>query len=223
MAEAKAITEDAVSVVGVADATRQKQTALEPEIKIGVWEDIDDMKRRLRTFLSKMLLIGFHTRGTEVVEGAMKKTGMVDEKWVHYTDVQVMNGVYMDAFRKVPKTERVVFIPHCMRDAKNCIAPIDEDGYHCRKCGRCAIRKITEECDKRGIKWYMCGGGSQVINIIQRTKPKAIIGIACYNEIQMAIEKLKGGSIPIHAVMLKKHGCLNTEVDLNEVIEALDI
>jgi len=222
MAQAKAISEESVSVVGLAEAGASPN----PEaatVKVGVKEDIEDLKRRIKGIIAKLFVVGLNTPASSIVEDVLKRTGVVDEKWVHYTTVQVSNGVYREAFMKVPRGERIVFIPHCLRDARNCVAPIDEEGYHCAKCGRCVIRKITDECDKRGMKWYMCGGGSQVINIIQNTKPRAIIGIACYNEIQMAMEKLKGGATPVQSVMLKKSGCVNTEADLAEVIEVLDL
>ena len=236
------ISEEAVSVVGIASPIsagakpaeakaellwREAEAKAEPwkqqaEVKIGFRADLEDVRARVKNLLVKVLSLGLNTPLNSVFAGIMKKTGLVDEKWVQYTSIQVENSLFKEFFLKVPRSERVLFIPHCMRDAKNCIAPIDEDGYHCKKCGRCPIAKITEEAERLGIKWYMCGGGSQVVNIIQREKPKAIIGIACYNEIQMALEKLRTANIPIKAVMLKKSGCLNTEVDLDEVFAALN-
>ena len=227
------LSEEAVSVVGIANSMpakeKQAEAKLEPwkrreqaEARIGLKADLDDIKRRIRAFAVKTLSFGLNTPLSSVFSGLMTRTGLVDDKWVQYTSIQVENNIYRELFFKVPKSERVLFIPHCMRDVKNCVATIDEDGYHCKKCGRCAIAKITAEAERNGIKWYMCGGGSQVVNIIQREKPKAIIGIACYNEIQMALEKIRTANIPIQAVMLKKSGCVGTEVDLDEVFAVLN-
>jgi len=214
--------EEAVSVVGVAEPGFKPAAAEEEKIKVGIKEDLEDIKQRIKLFLSRAIVTGLNTPARSIIEGIIKRTGLFDEKWIHYTNIQVQNNMFKEAFKKVPKSERVVFIPHCLRNVKNCKAPVDEDGYHCMKCGSCVIGKIVEECEKRGMKWYMCGGGTQVINIISRTKPKAIIGIACYNEIMLALEKLKTSGVPLQAVMLRKSGCVNTEVDITEVIEILD-
>jgi hypothetical protein len=229
--EAKRIREDSVTVIGVPDSKASPAVPGEDApareeggagIRVGVKEDVADIRRRIKGFVSRALRVGFNTPVSAIAEDVVKKTGLVDEKWVHYTTVQVNNNISREFFMRVPKSERVVFIPHCLRDAKNCKADVDEDGYHCKKCGRCPIGQITAGCEARGMKWYMCGGGSQVINIIQRKKPKAIIGIACFNEIQMALEKLNKSNAPIQAVMLRRSGCVNTDVDVEEVWEVLD-
>ena len=216
------LKEDAISVVGGADP-KAEPAEEKLEVRVGVREDVDDMRRRLKSLISKAVVFGLNTPANAIVADIMKKSGLVDEKWVQFTTIEVQNNLQREFIRKTPKHERVVFIPHCLRDAKNCVAPVDEDGYHCKKCGRCVIAKITAECEKRGMRWYMCGGGSQVQNLIMKHKPKAIVGIACFNEIQMALEKLKEYNVPIQAVLLRKSGCVNTEVVLQEVIDTLDI
>jgi len=233
MAE-ESISEEYVTVVGIPEAKAVpaekmgedgKGTELRKpagEVKVGVKEDVEDIKRRIKALLSKTLMVGLNTPGSSIVEEVVKKTGVLDEKWVHYTSVQLQNNISRENFARVPRGERIVFIPHCLRNVQKCKAPVDEDGYHCLKCGNCVIAKITAGCEQRGIRWYMVGGGSQLINIVARLKPKAIIGIACFNEISLAWEKLKGSSSPIQAVMLKKSGCVNTELDLNELWEVLD-
>ncbi len=235
MKEKPMIAEDEVSVMGIAapeaaaaeerraeHKAEPKAVPKQPEVKVGLKEDLEDIRKRLKALAAKSLSLGLNTPMHSVIAEIMKRTGLVDERWIQYTSVEVENNLGKEFFLKVPKGERVLFLPHCLRDVKNCAAPIDEDGYHCRKCGRCAIAKITAEAERNGIKWYMCGGGSQVINIIQRVKPKAVIGVACYNEIQMALEKLRATNIPLQAVMLRKSGCVNTEVDLEEVFEILN-
>jgi len=216
------LKEDAVSIVGVADS-KASPAEPGPEIKVGVKEDIEDIRRRLKSLISRTVVVGLNTPVSGLVTDVMRRSGLVDEKWAQFTTIEVENNLQMEFFRRVPRHERIVFIPHCLRDTKNCAAPIDEDGYHCKKCGRCVIARITAECEKRGMKWYMCGGGSQVQNLIMKHRPKAIVGIACFNEIQMALEKLKAANAPTQAVMLRKSGCVNTEVVLQDVIDALDL
>jgi len=232
MAEKKtAAREEVLTVVGIANPQEKPVKArldagpgTKPngEVKVGLREDLDDIRKRIKGTVAKTLSLGLNTPANAIVGEVMKKTGLVDEKWVQYTSIEIENNVYREFFSKIPKGERVLFIPHCLRDVKGCIAPIDEDGYHCKKCGRCAIAKITAEAERNGIRWYMCGGGSQVMNIIKKVRPKAVIGIACYAEIQMALEKLRATNTPLQVVLLKKSGCVGTEVDLDEVFAVLN-
>jgi len=180
-------------------------------------------KALIKALVMKSIRIKRKLSPHAIVKKIMKESGLVDEKWLNYTRIVLHNNLHIDEYKRVPKEDRVLFIPHCLRDAKNCLANADENGYHCKKCGKCIIAQIVSEAEKNKMKWYICGGGSQVINIVNKIKPKAIVGIACYNEIQMALKKLRCVNIPILAVLLKKAGCIGTEVEPEEVYEILNM
>ncbi len=114
-------------------------------------------------------------------------------------------------------------IPHCLRNAEKCIAPIDEEGYHCKKCGACIIAEITQAAEDRGLKWYMVGGGSQAISIVKNARPRAVFGIACIDDAKLAVKKIGEYGIPTQAVLLSKAGCVNTEVEIDRVLVKLDL
>jgi len=184
----------------------------------------DGIKRKIKDFAARTLTVGLHTSLSDIANKIMKDIGVMDEKWSRYTTIELYNGINKDFYKAVPKKDRVVFLPHCLRNIKECKMPVDEDGYHCLKCGKCALGTIVKECEKNEMKYFIVGGGSQVFNIVQRHKPKAFLGVACFNELQMAVEKLGGGSrFPGQGVMLKKDGCVNTEVDLTEVFEKMNM
>lgn len=184
----------------------------------------DGLKRKIRDFAARAIAVGLHTSISDIANRIGKETGVLDEKWVKYTTIELHNGLNREFYKAVPKNERAVFIPHCLRNTKECKMPIDEDGYHCLKCGKCVINDIVNECEKNGTRYFIVGGGSQVINIIKKYKPKASLGIACFNELQMALEKLGGGSrFAGQGVMLKKDGCVNTEVDIEEIREKINL
>jgi len=188
-------------------------------------EDVDGktIRSRIKEFIARSVSIGLNMSISDVVAGATRKLGVLDEKWANYTTVEVVNGLNRDWIKKIPKNERFVFIPHCLRNAKVCKAQIDEDGYHCEKCGACAIDTIVRECEKRGMRWFVVGGGAQVANIIAKYKPKGVIGIACFPELKMAMEKYGEMKLPGQTVLLKKAGCVNTEVDMDEILEKFDL
>ncbi|MEM3555231.1 MAG: DUF116 domain-containing protein [Candidatus Micrarchaeia archaeon] len=184
----------------------------------------DGIKMKIKDFAARALAVGLHASVSDIANKIAHDIGVLDDKWVKYTIIELHNGLNKDFYKTVPKKDRVVFIPHCLRNIKECKMPIDEDGYHCLKCGKCVINEIVKECEKNGMKYFIVGGGSQVINIVEKHKPKAVLGIACFNELQLAVEKLGGGKkFPGQGVMLRRDGCVNTLVDMEEVKEKMNL
>lgn len=184
--------------------------------------EIDAIRHKIKEAVVKVLSVGLHSSATDIASAVVKDIGGLDEKLVHYANIEVMNRLRAEDFKSVPKNERAVFIPHCLRNMKECRMPADEDGYHCLKCGKCIIGDIVRECDKNKTKWFIVGGGMQVIKLIEKHKPKAVLGIACFNELQMGAQKLDGGT-RAQAILLRKDGCVNTDVDLEEVKEKINM
>jgi hypothetical protein len=146
-----------------------------------------------------------------------------DEDLLNYTFIEAGNVLNRESYMHIPTQDRILLIPHCLRDHENCIAPVDDEGYHCQKCGRCVINDITLKAEARGIKWYMVGGGSHAIRIVKIARPRAVLGIACFNDAKAATEKIGEYGIPTQAVLLSKDGCVNTEVDFERVSEGIDL
>jgi hypothetical protein len=61
------------------------------------------------------------------------------------------------------------------------------------------------------------------MRIIKNARPKAILGIACYDEAMMALAKTSEYGIPTQAVLLRKAGCVNTKVDLDDVLASFNL
>jgi len=146
-----------------------------------------------------------------------------DEELSNFTFIEAGNVLHQNAYEYVKKEDRIVLIPHCLRNAEKCIAPIDDEGYHCEKCGACVIAEITQAAEDRGIKWYMVGGGSHAINIVKNARPRAVFGIACFDDAKLGVQKVGEYGIPTQAVLLSKAGCVNTEVEIDKVIATLDL
>ncbi|MGQ4912883.1 MAG: DUF116 domain-containing protein [Candidatus Thorarchaeota archaeon] len=146
-----------------------------------------------------------------------------EESQANQIYIEAGNVLRRDKYTHVPIGQRVLLIPHCLRNSEKCQAPVDDEGYHCVKCGACVIADITRSAEERGLKWYMVGGGSHAIRIIKNARPQAVLGVACFDEAMMAIEKISEYGIPTQAVLLSKDGCVNTEVDLDSVRSKIDI
>ncbi|MDF1538757.1 MAG: DUF116 domain-containing protein [Candidatus Thorarchaeota archaeon] len=182
-----------------------------------------DIRSRIIEHLEIAASSGASSSPEVLAESVITSAKLVDEELINFTLIEATNVLNRSNYEQVPIEDRILLIPHCLRDAEACIAPIDEEGYHCQKCGACVIADITAEAEAKGIKWYMVGGGSHAIRIVKNARPKAVLGIACFDDAKLATEKINSYGIPTQAVLLSKAGCVNTEVDCDLVSEAIEI
>lgn len=182
-----------------------------------------DIRSKIRELLETYVATETILTVEELTEKVRLELEIEDEDLTNFTFIEAGNVLNQNAYEYVKQEDRIVLIPHCLRDAEKCIAPIDEDGYHCQKCGACIIAEITQAAEDRGIKWYMVGGGSHAIKVVKNAHPRAVFGIACFDDAKLAVDKIGEYGIPTQAVLLSKAGCVNTEVDLDRVLVKLDI
>lgn len=183
----------------------------------------NDMQVKIRQLLESFEATETILTPEELAEKVISELEIEDEDLSNYTFIEAGNVINQSAYEYVKKEDRIVLIPHCLRDAEKCIAPIDDEGYHCMKCGACIIAEITQAAEDRGIKWYMVGGGSHAIQIVKNARPRAVFGIACYDDAKLGVEKVGAYGIPTQAVLLSKAGCVNTEVEIDKVLATLDL
>lgn len=182
-----------------------------------------DIRCKIRELLETYAATETVLTAEELTEKVKLELEIGDEDLINFTFIEAGNIINQDAYEYVKQEDRIVLIPHCLRDAENCIAPIDEDGYHCQKCGQCIIAEITQAAEDRGIKWYMVGGGSHAIKVVKNARPRAVFGIACFDDAKLAVDKIGEYGIPTQAVLLSKAGCVNTEVEIDRVLVKLNI
>jgi len=182
-----------------------------------------DMRVKIRQLLESFEATETMLTPQELADKVKSELEIDDEDLSNFTYIEAGNVLDQSAYEYVKKEDRIVLIPHCLRNAEKCIAPIDDEGYHCKKCGACIIAEITQAAEDRGIKWYMVGGGSHAIKIVKNARPRAVFGIACYDDAKLGVEKVGEYGIPTQAVLLSKAGCVNTEVEIDKVIATLDL
>ncbi|MEM3467643.1 MAG: DUF116 domain-containing protein, partial [archaeon] len=97
-----------------------------------------------------------------------------------------------------------------------------EKGIECISCNvSCLANKIKKEAEDLGYKVFIVPGSSFIKRIILKEKPKAILGVACIPEVKQGLELCMDFSIPAQGVPLTRAGCMNTQVDLDEVFEKI--
>ncbi len=182
-----------------------------------------DMRVKIRQLLESFAATETMLTPQELADRVKSELEITDVDHSNFAFIEAGNVLNQSAYEYVKKEDRIVLIPHCLRNAEKCIAPIDDEGYHCKKCGACIIAEITQAAEDRGIKWYMVGGGSHAIQIVKNARPRAVFGIACYDDAKLGVEKVGEYGIPTQAVLLSKAGCVNTEVEIDKVIATLDL
>ncbi|MCB4791714.1 MAG: DUF116 domain-containing protein [Elusimicrobia bacterium] len=125
-------------------------------------------------------------------------------------------------FISVPFGERLIFVPQCMRNVKVCKAK-EEGGYYiCSECGGCKIGSISKKSKELGYKGlFILKGGRIVEKLVLELKPEAIVGVACFYEGSEGMELCEKNNITVQFVPLSKDGCVDTDVNLDSVMEIL--
>jgi hypothetical protein len=143
-----------------------------------------------------------------------------------------MNGrVIEDRPTTTAPSERVLLLPHCLRPSETCAGKYSKDGLICdENCTEpCAIRVLQQAALEQGYKGVcVAPGGSMVLRFVQRTMPDAIVAVACEKELELGLrgveEMVQDGKVEmpsITVIPLSKEGCVDTEVDVQQALEAL--
>jgi hypothetical protein len=145
----------------------------------------------------------------------------------YYNDfINEYNRFYVKKFIAISVSERIVFVPHCMRSNNHCCA-IEKNGYYiCMECGNCNINYINillKKLHYNDEALYILKGSTVIKDIIIKKKPKAIIGIACLYEGYQAFKRFKKNNLIIQFIPLLKDGCNSTETNLLEVARILQM
>lgn len=137
--------------------------------------------------------------------------------------VEKKNEAMAADFARIPFSERMVFVPHCMRNVESCAAKEMGSYYVCLECGRCKIAPISKKCKELGYKaMFVLKGGRAVEKLMKEHRPKAIVGVACFYEGEQGMEQAEKGKAVVQFVPLTKDGCADTDVNLDNVFKVLE-
>lgn len=142
----------------------------------------------------------------------------IDESLVDHIGVEVRNSVNKKKFDSIPPEKKLIFLPHCLRHQK-CEAILNETGLVCTYCGKCSIGIIKEKAEPMGYKIYIVPGSSFVKKIVQENNFEAVLGIACYGDLNQTM-MLMSNYYP-QGVLLLKSGCFQTKVNVKEVLDKI--
>jgi geranylgeranyl pyrophosphate synthase len=157
----------------------------------------------------------------ESVARALLTDMSLPEGFLGWTMVVLASSFWRDQVAAVPPSRRLFLLPHCLKHAEGCPADYDEFGLECRKCGACSIADFRTTADNMGYKVLVAEGSPIVLKIIVSGYVDAIVGVACLNVLEKAIDKILLAGIPCMAVPLLSSDCRNTSVDEDWVDEMI--
>ena len=145
------------------------------------------------------------------------------EGYVGWMMVNLASAFWHDQVAAIPPSRRLFLLPHCLKHAEGCPADYDEFGLDCERCGACSIADFRTMAEKMGYKVLVAEGSPIVMKIIVSGHVDAIVGVACLNVLEKAIDKILLAGIPCMAVPLLSSDCRNTSVDEDWVNEMINV
>ena len=143
----------------------------------------------------------------------------LDDHLIDEIAIKVRDDINKERFKKIPADKTLIFLPHCLRH-KDCPATLQKEGLNCTECGLCSIGVIKKKSEKMGYKLYIVPGSSFVKKIVMENKFKAVVGVACHEDLNQMMMLLS--DFCPQGVLLEKTGCFETKVNVKKVFEKLD-
>ena len=135
--------------------------------------------------------------------------------WLIFTFIELENYVGKTGFKKTEYSDRIIFIPQCIRH-KKCPAKSDYEGLHCIHCGLCSIDKLQLEAEHLGYRFFIAPGSSLVKRMTKKYEPSATLGLGCLFEIKEFLQLMSKMKVTAQGVVLNTRGCVETTYDLEK-------
>jgi uncharacterized protein len=138
--------------------------------------------------------------------------------------VNMRNTLSRDSFLQTNK--RALFLPHCCRKYMDsrCKAAFNTktSSYECNHCSQdCLVHQATLLAQERQYDVYVLPGASGVRKIFQHTAYDGVVGVACTEEIKLAMDILEKNNIPTQGIPLIKNGCSETQFNYETLSKVL--
>ncbi|HEY7427341.1 MAG TPA: polyprenyl synthetase family protein [Gemmataceae bacterium] len=145
------------------------------------------------------------------------------EQYLGFAMVCIANEFWREQVQAIDFSRRLLLLPHCLKHAEGCPADYDEFGLDCRKCGACSVADFKTKAEDLGYKVLVSEGTPIVLKIIVSGHVDAIVGVACLNVLEKAIDKILLAGIPCVAAPLLSSNCKSTSVDDDWVAELIEL
>ncbi|MBN1765063.1 MAG: polyprenyl synthetase family protein [Sedimentisphaerales bacterium] len=151
------------------------------------------------------------------------KIADTQDKFRNYIAVLFNNEVWREMVALIPFDKRLLLLPKCLRNPKECQGQIDTYGLVCRHCGKCPIHNLQTEAESLGYSVLVAEGSPVVMAMIESGQIEAVIGVSCLAVLEQVFPYIDAAAVPGMAIPLLRDGCTNTSVDLDWVWDAIHI
>ena len=145
----------------------------------------------------------------------------LERQFRDYAALLISNALWRDTVAGIPMHKRLLLLPRCLRDARDCPARCDEIGLLCEHCGRCVIDAFKRQAQGLGYAVLIAEGSPIVMSLIETGQIEAVIGVSCMTTLERVYPYMEAGAVPGIALPLLYDGCQDTAVDSDWVWEAL--
>lgn len=118
--------------------------------------------------------------------------------------------------------KRALFLPHCARKYmdKRCQAHFDasQPSYFCHACSPdCQVNQATKLARKMRYDVYVVAGGSCIPEILRRSSYEGVVGVACCQELKLALKYVEARGVSAQVLPLTKNGCSGTRFSVESL------
>ena len=184
----------------------------------------ESLRERCREVVSKLDKTNPLTKDEmeQIARKILDEAGL-GEGFVGWAMVVLAGEFWRDQVAATDPSRRLFLLPHCLKHAEGCPADYDEFGLDCETCGACSIADFRGMAEKMGYKVLVAEGSPIVLKIIVSGYVDAIVGVACLNVLEKAIDKILLAGIPCMAIPLLSSDCRNTSVDEKWVFDMINV
>ncbi|MFM2095183.1 MAG: hypothetical protein RIS70_2307, partial [Planctomycetota bacterium] len=184
------VSEEAAAAGSEGRKSRRRQTAhlkLVPETK----ELRESLRQRCAEVSSRLDKAHSLTKDEmeQVARRILSEAGL-PEGYLGWMMVVLASEFWRDQVAATDPSRRLFLLPHCLKHAEGCPADYDEFGLDCEKCGACSIADFRGMAEQMGYKVLVAEGSPIVLKIIVSGYVDAIVGVACLNVLEKAIDKI---------------------------------
>lgn len=155
--------------------------------------------------------------------GRILQHAEAEEAYRNWVTVLLNNETWRPKVAAIPFDRRLLLLPQCLRDARECPGEIDELGLLCKGCGRCPIDALKRDAERLGYLVLVSEGTAAVLSLVQSGKVLGFVGSSCMATLEKVFPIVSMAAVPAIAVPLLYDGCRTTALDIDWLQEAIHL
>ncbi|GAP70340.1 geranylgeranyl pyrophosphate synthase [Bacteroidales bacterium 6E] len=148
--------------------------------------------------------------------------GNYDRQFLEFAMVLCGNETWRQVVASTPYNRRLLLLPQCLKDEKNCQAAIDQLGLICAGCQSCSIDEILVQAESLGYNTLVAEGTTVAMQLVQEGSVDAIIGVTCMSVLRKSFPTVYQAAVPVIGIPLLFEGCANTDVDRHWIMREIN-